>query len=161
MTGAPSETWHKFRFARGEPLLASVFDPFGGLLWGVMRDKAYGRLPLTRRSRRKVALATWIPWGLIAGTFVLWIAAAIFGVSASSDNQLVSTAWYVLFAFGVLALICGLIGFVVRALICPRGRLMNGRRGEPDFFEIRNVHHAFVDAANQMYAEREDLPLPP
>jgi hypothetical protein len=38
---------------------------------------------------------------------------------------------------------------------------MNGRRGEPDFVEIRNVHHAFVDAANQMYAEREDLPLPP
>jgi hypothetical protein len=161
MTGAPSETWHKFRFARGEPPFAGVFDPFGGMLWVAMRDHASGRLPLTRRSSRSVAFATWIPWGLIAGAFVLWTAATIFGVSADSDNLLESTAWYVLFAVGVLGLICGLAGFVVKALICPRGRLMNGRRGEPDFVEIRNVHHAFVDAATQMYAEREDLPLPP
>jgi len=103
-------------------------------------------------------VVTWIPRALIAGAFVLWIAGAISGVSATSDNQLVSTAWYAFFAVGVLALIGGL---VVKALICPRGRLLAGKRGEPDIVEIRNVHHAFIEAASHMYAERGDLPLPP
>jgi hypothetical protein len=106
-------------------------------------------------------VVTWILRALIAGAFVLWIAGAISGVSATSDNQLVSTAWYAFFAVGVLALIGGLVGFVVKALICPRGRLLAGKRGEPDIVEIRNVHHAFIEAASHMYAERGDLPLPP
>ena len=167
MTGAPSETWRKFRFPRRQPLLASVADPLGGLVWGVIRDKAVGYLPLTRRSSLTVALATWIPWGLIAGTLALWTTAAIFGVSSYSSNQLVSTAWGVFFVVGSLGLIGGLLGLLVKPLMCPRGHLMSGKRGDPDFVEIRNVHHAFVQAAQQMYAERlataspESLPLPP
>jgi hypothetical protein len=161
MTGAPSETWRKFRFPRRQPLLASVLDPLGGLMWGVIRARAAGYLPLTRRSSRMVALATWIPRGLIAGTIALWTTAAMYGVSS------VSTAWFVFLVVGSLALISGLLGLLVKPVMCPRGRLMSGPRGDPDFVEIRNVHHAFVDAAKAMYAERmatgspESLPLPP
>ena len=160
MTGAPSETWRKFRFAQEESLWVSWVDPFG-LIWWAIRHHASGRLPLTRRSSRIVALATWIPRGLFAGTLGLWIAAAIFGVTSYS------TTWSVLFVVGGLGLIGGLVGRVVKPLICPRGRLKSGPRGDPDFVEIRNVHPAFVQAAKEMYAERwatgspESLPLPP
>jgi hypothetical protein len=171
MTGAPSDTWRKFRFARGAPFWAFSGDPFGGLIWGAIRDHASGHLPLTWRSSRTVALATWVPWGLVVGTLVLWIGGAIFGVDSYSSSQLVSTAWYVFFLVGSFGLAGGLLGFLVKPIICPRGRLLPEKRGEADVIELRNVHYTFVQAATQMYAERsaqfiaaeapENLPLPP
>ena len=172
MTGAPSDTWRKFRFAREAPLWAFSGDPFGGLIWGAIRNHASGRLPLTRRSRRTVTLARWIPRGLIVGTFVLWNLGAILGLGSDPNNQVASIGWATFFVVGCLSLIFGLIGaLLVKPLICPRGRLLKERRGQEDVVELRNVHYGFVQAANQMYAERaallmptqapENLPLPP
>jgi hypothetical protein len=103
---------------------------------------------------------------------VLWNLGAILGLGSDPNNQVASIGWATFFVVGCLSLIFGLIGaLLVKPLICPRGRLLKERRGEEDVVELRNVHYGFVQAANQMYAERaailmptqapENLPLPP
>jgi hypothetical protein len=106
MTGQPAETWRKFRFSTAPawaPVLFLLLCTGVGLLlvfiamYGVSR-RASGHLPLTRASSRRVALASWIPVGLLAAAFVLVIAAfVVFGASSTSTRQittdLVYTTW--------------------------------------------------------------------
>jgi hypothetical protein len=152
MTGAPGETWRKFRFARVPPVWAFAGDPFGGLLWGVIRDRVSGRLPLTQRSNRTVTLALWVPRALIVGPLVLWILGANLGLGSDPSNELVSIGWFVFFVIGLPSLMAGLVGaFLVKPLICPRGRLIPTRDDEADIVELRNVHPTFVAAVYEMH----------
>jgi hypothetical protein len=66
-------------------------------MYGISR-RASGHLPLTRASSRRVALASWIPAGLLAVAFVLVIVAfVVLGASSTSTRQitddLVYTTW--------------------------------------------------------------------
>jgi hypothetical protein len=162
MTGAPAETWRKFRFATPPAwayvLLLLVCTGVGlliifVLMWAVSL-RASGYLPLTRASRRKVTLATWIPIGLIVLTFVLWIAAAILGLR--SNDSTTSTIAGSLLIIGLLSFLAGLAGrLVITRIAGPRARVMERLPGQyGQVVELRNVHPAFVMAVNQLYAAR-------
>jgi hypothetical protein len=106
MTGQPAETWRKFRFSTAPawaPVLFVLLCTGVGLLlvfiamYGVSR-RASGHLPLTRASSRRVALASWVPVGLLAAGVVLVILAfVVLGASSTSTRQitnyLVYTTW--------------------------------------------------------------------
>jgi hypothetical protein len=163
MTGRPAETWRKFTFATAPgwayALLILVFaGGLGFIVFAIamtaLSRRASGFLPLTRSSSRTVALATWVPLGLLGGWVVLWIAAAVVGFP-SSDPTTVTIAW-VLFWLGMLALGFGLVGrLVVKPLLCPRGNVMEQLPYQYDkVVELSNVRPAFVAAVNQMHASR-------
>jgi hypothetical protein len=162
MTGAPAETWRKFRFATPPAwayvLLLLLCTGVGlliiaVLMWAVS-FRASGYLPLTRASRRKLALATWIPIGLIVLTVVLWIAAAIVGLGSNDPNA--STIAGGLLVVGLLTFLAGVAGrLVISRIAGPRARVMERRPGQYDqIVELRNVHPAFVMAVNQMHSAR-------
>lgn len=162
MTGAPAETWRKFRFATAPAwayvLLLLVCTGVGlliiaVLMWAVSY-RATGYLPLTRASRRKLTLATWIPIGLIVLTFVLWIAAAIVGLG--SNDPTASTIAGVLLIVGILTVIAGVAGrLVISRIAGPRAKVMERQAGQYDqVVELRNVHPAFVMAVNQLHSAR-------
>ena len=101
MSGAPAETWRKFRFATAPrwtyALLALICLGLLGLVVGIVVSaavsrRASGYLPLTRSSSRAVALASWIPAGLVIGAFVVWFSAAVLGIASSSSSSHVSMA---------------------------------------------------------------------
>ena len=100
MTGAPAETWRKFRFSTA-PAWAAVFLLL--LCTGVgllivflaiylVSRRASGYLPLTRASSRRVGLASWIPAGLLVGGFVVVVAAAVTAGAGSSTSTHVNRA---------------------------------------------------------------------
>ena len=101
MTGAPAETWRKFRFSTFPswavallPLICLGLLPLFLGLYLVSR-RASGRLPLTRASSRRVALASWIPAVLILGSFVLGFAAlVVLGATSSSTTRVSSSLVY-------------------------------------------------------------------
>ncbi len=153
MTGEPSETSLKFRFARSEGCFGDSIALVFGLVWFVIRDRVTGRLPLTRRSRRYVLLLRWIPVGLIAGTFGLWILGAILGLGGSSTDPVNQTTWGIFFFVGLLALMSGAVGtLVVKPLAGPRGSLKSEGKDQFDFVEIRNVHPRFAAAVETQHA---------
>jgi hypothetical protein len=101
MTGAPAETWRKFRFST-TPVWAVALLPlvcFGLLplfigLYAVSR-RASGRLPLTRAGSRRVALASLIPAGLILATFLMGVAAlVVLGATSSTTTRVSSSLVY-------------------------------------------------------------------
>ena len=106
MTGQPAETWRKFRFSTAPawaPALFLLLCTGVGLLivfvamYGISR-RASGHLPLTRASSRRVALANWIPVGLIAAGVVLVILAFVVAAMSSTSTMqvtksLVYTTW--------------------------------------------------------------------
>jgi hypothetical protein len=101
MTGAPAETSHKFSFSTTPawavallPLVCLGLLPLFLGLYLVSR-RASGRLPLTRASRRRVALGSWIPAGLILISLLLGFAAlVVFGATSSSTTQVSSSLVY-------------------------------------------------------------------
>jgi len=103
MTGVPAETWRKFRFSTA-PAWAAVFlillcTGFGLLIVFVamylVSRRASGYLPLTRASSRRVALASWVPAGLIVGALVLgFVALVVWGSTSSSSTRLSSSLVY-------------------------------------------------------------------
>jgi hypothetical protein len=106
MTGAPAETWRKFRFSTA-PAWAALFllllcTGLGLLIVFLaiylVSRRATGYLPLTRAASRRVGLASWIPAGLVVGGFVLVLAAATTAGAGSSttthvNQALVFTNW--------------------------------------------------------------------
>jgi hypothetical protein len=104
MTGGPAETWRKFTFSTLPawavallPLICLGLLPLFIGLYAVSR-RATGHLPLTRASNRRVALASWIPAGLILGAFLLGLAALVVSAATSSSStrassSLVFTKW--------------------------------------------------------------------
>lgn len=161
MTGAPAETWRKFRFATAPSwayvLLLLVCAGVGLLIIGVLiwavSFRASGYLPLTRASRRKLAIVNWLPVALIVLSLVLWIAALVVGFNS---NDQTATIAGVLLIVGLLAGLAGLIGrLVVRRLVGPKARVMERRPGQYDqLIELRHMHPAFVVAVNQLHSAR-------
>jgi NADH:ubiquinone oxidoreductase subunit 6 (subunit J) len=182
VTGAPAETWRKFRFSTPPPwayaLLVLIVCGVVGILVGsvvmmAVSEKASGHLPLTRASSRLVGLAIWIPSGLILASIALWTLvaiAAVANVDASDPNA--GAVGAVFIVIGVLMLLFGLIGrLVVMPLVSPRGRVTVQPGYYDKLVEIRNVHPAFVAAVTQILQARAqqyvstqpqaNAPLPP
>jgi len=177
MTGAPAETWRKFRFSTA-PGWAYAFLLL--LCTGVgliivflsiylVSRRASGYLPLTRASSRRVALASWIPGGLFLATVLLWILAIIISSAGSGDDTASGVAGLVLI-LSLLVLIAALIGWLlIRPLIGPRAKVFDRQPGMVEYMvEIRKVHPAFVSAVVQGQHARaahlaalEAPPLPP
>jgi hypothetical protein len=164
MTGRPAETWRKFDFSTpprwAYALLILVC--LGGLgfiafaiVMTLVAQRASGYLPLTRASRRTVALAFWIPVGLLIAVPVCWLAALSVGASSSNDPTL-STIAVVLGFLGLFVLIAGLVGrLVIGPLLIPRAKVMEQAPGYNDrLVELRNVHPAFVAAVQQLQQTR-------
>jgi hypothetical protein len=101
MTGAPAETWRKFSFSTTPawavallPLVCLGLLPLFIGLYAVSR-RASGRLPLTRASSRRVALASWIPAGLILVSFLMGFAAlVVLGATSSTTTRVSSSLVY-------------------------------------------------------------------
>ena len=177
MTGRPAETWRKFRFATA-PSWAYVFLvlvctgigllPIFIIMAAVSR-RASGHLPLTRSISRTIGLATWIPAGLLIGTVVLWIVAAI--VAAGSSDQTTGAIAAGLVILSLVTLLAGGVGiYVIRPLVRPRGKVMEQQPGQLDkLVELRRLHPVFVAAVNQMHEARaaqyaalqSQAPIPP
>ena len=154
MTGRPAETWRKFTFSTPPAwtyaLLVLICLGVLGLAVAAIiiyavSERATGHLPLTRSSSRTVALAVWLPLGLIIASPVAWVLAFIFG--SSSD----SPVFPLFFLGGFLLLLAGLLGRLVGTpLIIPRAKVNPMQYGQYDrLVEIRNVRPAFVAAVRQ------------
>jgi len=163
MTGRPAETWRRFKFSTppGWAYALLILVVLGGLgfilfaiLVSVVAQRAGGHLPLTRSSSRTVALAKWVPAGLLIGAVVLWAAAIAIGVSTNDPTA--QTIVGVLFFSGLFALGAGLVGrLVIMPLVSPRARVSEQQPYQYDkVVELRNVHPAFVAAVHQRNAER-------
>jgi len=163
MSGQPAETWRKFRFATPPTwayalLVLVCIGGLGIILYAVVitlvSQKAAGFLPLTRSSSRTVALAIWVPAGLLIGWVVLWVLAAAIGLPSSDSTALTIAA--IMFWVGLLLLIAGLVGrLLVMRLVCPRGKVMEPQPGQLDkLVELQNVNPAFVAAVHQLHAAR-------
>lgn len=161
MTGRQAETWRKFTFSTppvwAYALLVLVCLGLLGLIVAgaiiyAVSGRASGHLPLTRGSSRAIGLATWIPLGLILGSFGLMsavVAAAIANVDAGDANA--ATIGGVLFLLAGFALILGLIGrLVIMPLVGPRGKVHPLQPGYYDrLVLVSNVNPAFVAAVQQ------------
>lgn len=179
MTGAPAETWRKFRFSTAPGwayaflllLCTGVGLLIVFLLMALVSRRASGHLPLTRVSSRTIALATWIPGGLVMATIVLWFVAAIVA-SVSTDETAAAIAGLLLMV-SLVTLLAGIVGLLfVRPLVGPRATVMEQLPGYYDrIVELRSVHPAFVAAVQQMHQSRaaqyasmypaQDVSLPP
>jgi hypothetical protein len=161
MTGAPAETWRKFRFATAPSwayvLLLLICTGVGLLIIGVLiwvvSFRASGHLPLTRASRRKLAIVNWLPVALIVLSIVAWIAAAFVGFNSNDQSATIAAG---LLIVGLIAGLAGLVGWVViRRLVGPHAKVIERRPGQYDqLVELRNVHPAFVMAVNQLNLAR-------
>ncbi len=165
MTGAPAQTWRRFRFATPPAwayalyvlvLCGGIGLFLGAIVMSAVAMRASGYLPLTRASSRLVGLATWIPVALIAGSVGTWIAVAIGAVAhVDESDPNAGAVGGSLVLLGALLLVVGLIGrLVVTPLACPRGRITMLPGYYDMLVEIRNVHPAFVAAVNQVHMAR-------
>lgn len=161
MTGRPAETWKKFNFATPPQwayalLILVCVGGIGFIAYAIVMaaiaQRASGFLPLTRGSRRAIDLAFWLPLGLIGLPLVMWIAAAIIGLSTGDPT--LDTIAVVLFWFGLLLMIAGLVGrLVITPLVGPRAKVREQLPGQYDkLVELRNVNPAFVAAVREMHA---------
>jgi hypothetical protein len=179
MTGAPAETWRKFRFATAPgwayAFLILLVTGIGLLpvfiLMAVVSRRASGHLPLTKASSRRLNLILWLVVALVVLTPVLWLTAAIFG-SNTNDQTATSIAGFG-FILGILTFLAFIVAWlVVRPMVGPRGRVLEQPPGYYDkLVELRRVHPNFVAAVNQVHQARAaqyvamqapaDLPPPP
>jgi hypothetical protein len=148
MTGAPSETWRRFRFAT---LPVSAWMSSGPFSFGSERS-AIGYLPLTRRSAQRLALITWVPFGaIIIGTSVAALS-AITGLQ-SSDSTVAAVAATLLF-LGLMLLFCGGVALLLTRQIGPQGKVRDAEPGahrESKIVELSRVHPEFVAAVRVMH----------
>ena len=165
MTGAPAETWRKFRFSTPPPWAYSLYVLvllgilgliIAAAVMSAVALKATGHLPLTRGSRRLVTLTLWVPLGLIFGGFVMFtgvVIAAIANVDSGDANA--GGVGAAVLLLGVLFLVVGLIGrLVVTPLVGPRARVTMQPGYYDKLVEIRNLHPTFVAAVNQIHQAR-------
>ncbi len=163
MTGAPAETWQRFRFvtapAWAYAFLILVCTGIGLLpifiLMAVVSRRASGHLPLTRASQRRVKRATWVCIDLFVLAVLLWIAAAVIA-SIWSDNAVASTFVGLAVFVGILSLLAAAIGWLlVRPMFGPGGAVRARPAGYQDYpVELRKVHPLFVQAVYAQHAAR-------
>ena len=160
MTGAPAETWQRFRFvtapAWAYAFLILVVTGIGLLpifiLMTVVSRRASCYLPLTRASQRRVRLGTWLCVDLFILAILLWIGA---GVAASiwPDNSTASIFIGLAVFTGILSILAAAAGWLlVRPRFGPGGRVLDRPPGSQDYLvELRRVHPAFVAAITQQH----------
>jgi hypothetical protein len=161
MTGAPAETWRKFRFSN-TPTWALVFlllicvgiGFFVSLpLAHLVSRHASGKLPLTRASKRFLELPIWAGAVSIAFWAIDWIIAAIaFSSQHDPTDPTAALVALILFYVGLPGLVLGVvlleIGFQLGTMpYGPRAKLRKQQPGEPEpAVELLRLHPAFVAA---------------
>jgi len=159
MTGAPAETWRKFRFvtAPGWAYASLVLICTGiGLLpiFIIMRlvsRTASGHLPLTKASAQRLRTVTSIAVSLFLLTLVLWAVGIFVPSVAGSDNATANTIAGLAFFLGLLSGLAGVIVWLlVRPRFGPRGKVMATQPGQNDnLVQLSRVHPVFVAAVQQ------------
>jgi hypothetical protein len=159
MTGAPAETWRKFRFVTAPgwayALIPLICVGVGLLLifivmYAVSRT-ATGHLPMSRAADSKLRTVTSIGTGLFLLVLVFWAAGIAVTAIAGSDNSTANTISGLLFSIGLLTGLGG-AGYwlLVKPRFGPTGKVMAKRPGYNDnLVELRNVHPAFRTAVQQ------------
>ena len=148
MTGAPAETWRKFRLRRA-PWWA--FWVGGILLSAALSDRASGYLPLTRASAKTLWVVRWIFGSLVPIAIVLWV----IGVFDNSPNLLNRAIFEFLFLLGFSALFGGFVGMLLGRRAVPQLKLLERHPGHYEsMVELANVHPAFVAAVQQLQLAR-------
>ncbi len=164
MTGAPAETWRKFRF-NSPPAWAVVFVFLicVGIGFFVSIPLSYlvsrrtgGRLPLTHRSNRLLELPKRAAIAFLALSAVLWIITAV----AFTRPYDVANPWpqligVVVVNIAILTLVFGVVllegALLVRFPFGPGAKVMKQMPGQPDrLVELVRVHPAFVAAVREM-----------
>src|SRR6266550_5336966 len=142
MTGAPAETWHKFRFVTvpgwAYAFLILLCTGIGLLpifiILAVVSRRAAGYLPLTRSSRTRIRLATWVPFALIPIAFAMWIAAAIIGSAAGSGGSPGATGDSIGSGIATALLLLGILtvlGGCLDSSCCGRSSHLSARSCRP------------------------------
>lgn len=165
MTGAPAETWRKFRFATPPwwalSFLLLICVGIGFVvsipLAYLVARRASGRLPLTHRSKRRLELPMRAAIVILALCALVWIIAVIAFTRpydpASPTPQLIGLVSFnlglVAFVFGAVLVQLGLqLG---RIPFGPGAIVMRQLPGQPDRqVELIRLHPAFVAAVQQM-----------
>jgi len=178
MTGAPAETWRKFRFST-TPAWALLFLLLIciGIGFFVSLPLAYlagrhasGSLPLSHSSKRLLEIPKWVGVASLAFWAIDWILAAIaFSLQHDPTNPTAALASLLLFYLGLPGLVLGVvlleIAFQLGTLpYGPRAKVRKQEPGQPDrVVELLRVHPAFVAAVLEMQKSREEpgLSLPP
>jgi hypothetical protein len=174
MTGAPAETWRKFRFNTAPPwALVFLVLICVGIGFVVSIPLAYlvgrhaaGPLPLTRRSKRILEIPLWVGAGAITGTALLVILAVLaFSLQHDPNNPTAALvallALYAAIPLLALGAVSLEVGFQMGALYGPVAKVMKQEAGQPDrVVELRRVHPAFVNAVLEMQRSREAPLLP-
>jgi hypothetical protein len=169
MSGAPAETWGKFRFST-PPAWAVVFVFLicaAGIgffvtipLTYLVSRHATGTLPLTRASVRKLGLPLriGIP-ATVVGAILLLIA-----FTTVTPNPIVGVLHVFAVNLGALALVAGVVLVEIglqlgQSLIGPRARIMRRDPGQTEtLVELRRVHPTFVAAVTEMQQTRGAAP---
>jgi hypothetical protein len=164
MTGAPAETWRKFRF-NSPPAWAVVFVFLicVGIGFFVSIPLSYlvsrrtgGRLPLTQRSNRLLELPKLAAIAVLALSAGLWIITAV----AFTRPYDVANPWpqligVVVVNLAILTLLFGVVllegTLLVRFPFGPGAKVMKQIPGQPDrLVELVRVHPSFVAAVREM-----------
>jgi ABC-type dipeptide/oligopeptide/nickel transport system permease component len=182
MTGAPAETWRRFRFTTPPAwALLFVFLIWVGIGFFLTLPLAYlvgrhasGRLPLTRESKRRLEIPIWAGVAALAVTAVAWIVAAIAASiqpdptnPAGGAASLLSLASLVLVWLGVPTFVLGVVllefGVQLGPLpYGPRAKVKKQVPGQPDrVVELQRLHPAFVEAVLEMQRSRTGPDRPP
>jgi hypothetical protein len=174
VSGKPAETWRKFRFF-GAPIWSFAFLLLiacgigffvaGPLVFLVSR-RASGRLPLTKQADRWFSAVIWVS-AVLASVGVLMTITGFLGMNVGlhETNPFIGLIGVLLLSLGPIALVAGAVGIQIGIQVGmvnplgPRGKVLKRQPADPDrIVELFNVHPAFVEAAQRMYAERSPDP---
>lgn len=178
MTGAPAETWRKFRFvtapAWAYASLVLICTGIGLLpIFIIMRlvsRTAAGHLPLTNASAHRLRTVTSIAVSLFLLVLVLWAIGIFVPTAAGSDNPTANAIAGLAFFLGLLVALAGVIVWLlVKPRFGPGGKVMAKQPSQFDnLVVLRRVHPAFVAAVQQHQQARaaqfqtaQAMPPPP
>ncbi len=154
LTGVPSETWRRFRFAT---LPLGAWMSMGPLSFS-SEHSVSGYLPLTRASHLKLAVLTWLPAAIIVLGAILAGLGAVYGLPSSDPT--VSNVAAVLLFLGLVAVSSGGIALLVlKRLVGPQGKVMSDGGGSDrseTIVELSRVHPAFVAAVHLTRGAAQD-----
>ena len=145
MSGAPAETWRKFKFATASPW---AFWLGGAIGAAATARRAQGYLPLTRASANSVRFVKRcfvVPLALMLLFWTGALAAATFGTGEAAS----AVAAYAGLS-GTFFLVMAIGTFFLTARWGPGGKVMDQRPGAYDFIvELQRVHPKFAAAVRE------------
>ena len=154
MTGAPAETWVKFRFktlptwaGASNALAFTHFHLLTPVIEEASMRRASGRLPLTKSSKRRLRAVNLGLLGLIPAAMVLTVIA----IAIDSYNAANAPFGGIFVGLALLSLAGGILGLLyVAPRFGPTGVVMGRRPGYHDsLVELRRVHPSFVAAVQR------------